>query len=75
MQRRDNTIPEFLQRPVMRGAILGILDLDSDDGFRERPAGVAALGRQQVRGQRGVESVRQQHKLELDLQRNIAECY
>ena len=55
----------------MRGAILGILDLDSDDGFRERPAGVTPLRRQQVRGQRGVESVRQQHKLELDLQRIV----
>lgn len=62
---------ELLQRPVVSGSIFQVLDLHSHHGTRERP-GVTFflwLGRQKLRGEWGVQRVRQKNKLELDLQR------
>ena len=49
--------------------VLLVLHLDGHDGAREVPrlAVLLGLGGQQVLGQRGVQRVRQQDKLELDL--------
>lgn len=62
---------EFLQRPVVSGSILQVLDLHSHHGTRERP-GVTLLlwlRRQKLRRKWGVQRVCQKHKLELDLHR------
>ena len=55
----------------MSGAVLCVLSLYSHDGPRERAGLVPLLRRHQVRGQRGVQRVRQQHELEHHLQRDI----
>ena len=63
-------LPEFLQGPVVCGPVLLILDLHGYDGAGEGaplPL-IGHAGRQEVRGQRGVQRVRQQHELELHLQ-------
>lgn len=64
-----SSLLELSQRPVVRSSIFEVLDLYSHYGTRERP-GVTLLlwlGRQKLRGKWGVQRVRQQHKLELDL--------
>ena len=63
--------PKFFQAPVMSGAVLCVLNLYSHDGPRERAGLVPLLRRHQVRGQWGVQRVRQQHELEHHLQRDI----
>lgn len=65
----QTAVPEFLQSPVVCGSVLLILNLDSYDGSGERsPLPLFGhAGGQQIRGQRRVESVCQQHKLELHL--------
>ena len=62
-------VPELLQGPVVGGPVLLVLHLDGHDGAGEVPclAVLVGLGGQQVLGQRGVQRVRQQHELELDL--------
>lgn len=60
---------EFLQGPVVRGAVLQILNLHGHHGAGERPrvALHLRLRRQQLGRQRRVQGVREQHKLELNL--------
>lgn len=62
---------KFLQGPVVRGTILQILHLHGHHGAREGPreALLLGVGRQQLGGERRVQRVRQQHELELHLQR------
>lgn len=62
---------EFIKGPVVCGAVLEVLNLDSDNGSGERSGVTVFLGfrRQQLRGKWGVQCVCQQHKLELDLKR------
>lgn len=60
---------EFIKGPVVCGSVLKVLNLYGHHGARERP-GVTLflwLWRQELRGQRRVQSVCQQDKLELDL--------
>lgn len=60
---------EFLQGPVVRGAVLQILNLHGHHGAGERPrvALHLRLRRQQLGRQRRVQGVGEQHKLELNL--------
>ena len=61
--------PEFLQRPVVGGPVLLVLDFHGHDGSGER-ASLSVFGGlwgQQVRRQWGVQCVRKEDKLELDL--------
>ena len=61
--------PELLQRPVVGGPVLLVLDLHGHDGAREGASlpVFGGLWGQQVRRQRGVERVGEEDKLELDL--------
>lgn len=59
--------PEFLKTPIMSGSILQVLNLDSHNGLGEWTVFIPILRGHQVRGEWGVESVSEQHKLELDL--------
>lgn len=60
---------EFLQGPVVRGAVLQVLHLHGHHGAWEWPqvALLLRLRRQQLRRQRRVQGVGEQHKLELNL--------
>lgn len=60
---------EFLQGPVVRGAVLQILNLHGHHGAGERPrvALHLRLWRQQLGRQRRVQGVGEKHKLELNL--------
>lgn len=62
--------PELLQRPVVGGPILLVLDLHGHNGAGEGTSlpVFGGLWGQQIRWQRGVESVREEDELELDLQ-------
>lgn len=64
-------VPQFFQSPVMCGSVLLILHFDGHYRPRERsPLSLFSLtGRQQVRGQRRIERVCQEDKLELHLWR------
>lgn len=66
---------EFLQGPVVRGAVLQILNLHGHHGAGEWPrvALLLRLRRQQLGRQRRVQGVGEQHKLELNLQRSDVE--
>lgn len=61
--------PELLQRPVVGGPVLLVLHLHSHNGAGEGPrlSVFGSLWGQQVRWQWGVECVREEDKLELDL--------
>lgn len=54
----------------MRGSVLQVLHLHGHHGAGERAAlpALVGLGGQQLRGQRRVQRVREQHELELHLQ-------
>lgn len=64
-------IPELLQGPVVCGAVLGILHFHRNhrawEGTRFTVMGPSRVRGQKFRGQRWVEGVRQQYKLELNL--------
>lgn len=65
--------PEFLQRPVVCCAVLGVSDLDGDDGGRAGPVlVVGVVARSQLCRQRRVRRVGEESELELDF---FAELY
>ena len=63
--------PEFVQRPVVSGAVLGVLDLDRHDGLGHGRVVVLVVvdGGTQVGGKGRVKSVSEESELELHLRK------